>query len=63
MYKLYTNNNKVSFSVEKLLERCPAIVMDYVYYVELPDDITPEKLLEFGSNFEYRCLKNLKIMI
>lgn len=37
--------------------------MDYVYYVELPDDITPEKLLEFGSNFEYRCLKNLKIII
>jgi len=31
--------------------------MDYVYYVELPDDITPEKLFEFGSNFEYRCLK------
>ncbi len=47
----------MSFLVDKLLERGPAFVMDYVYYVELPDDITPEKLLEFGSNFEYRCLK------
>lgn len=45
-------------SDEKLLERCPAFVMDYVYYVELPDDVTPERLLELGSNFEYRCLKN-----
>lgn len=47
------------FSDEKLLERCPAFIMDYVYYVELPDDVTPERLLELGSNFEYRYLKNL----
>jgi vacuolar protein sorting-associated protein 13B len=32
--------------------------MDYVYYMELPDDITPERLLELGSNFEYRYLRN-----
>ena len=39
---------------ERLIERCPAFSMDYVHCVELPDDITPEKLAEFGSNFEYR---------
>lgn len=32
--------------------------MDYVYYMELPDDITPERLLELGLNFEYRCLRS-----
>lgn len=44
--------------VEKLLERCPAFVMDYAYFMELPDDVTPERLLEFGSNFEYRYLND-----
>lgn len=33
--------------------------MDYVYYVELPDDVTPERLLELGPNFEYRYLQNV----
>jgi hypothetical protein len=28
--------------------------MDYVHYTEIPDDITPEILSEFGSNYEYR---------
>lgn len=36
------------------MERSPAFVMDYVHHVQLPDDITSEKLAEFGSNFEYR---------
>ncbi|KAL6262831.1 hypothetical protein P5V15_005621 [Pogonomyrmex californicus] len=49
-------------SIEKLLERCPAFVMDYIYYVELPDDITPEKLLEFGSNFEYSNFQERRVV-
>ncbi|XP_011140226.1 vacuolar protein sorting-associated protein 13B [Harpegnathos saltator] len=47
------DHHLVTFSDEKLLDRCPAFVMDYIYYVELPDDVTPERLLELGSNFEY----------
>ncbi|XP_012543255.1 vacuolar protein sorting-associated protein 13B isoform X3 [Monomorium pharaonis] len=43
-------------------ERCPAFVMDYVYYVELPDDIIPEKLLEFGSNFEYSNFQERRVI-
>ncbi|XP_011871179.1 PREDICTED: vacuolar protein sorting-associated protein 13B isoform X1 [Vollenhovia emeryi] len=52
-YKQGIDQHLTTFSVEKLLERCPAFVMDYVYYVELSDEVTPEKLLELGSNFEY----------
>ncbi|XP_050449510.1 intermembrane lipid transfer protein VPS13B isoform X1 [Cataglyphis hispanica] len=52
-YKQGIDNHLTIASVEQLLERCPAFVMDYVYCMELPDDITPERLLEFGSNFEY----------
>lgn len=40
--------------VPTLLERCPAFFMDYVHYTEIPDDITPERLAEFGSCYEHR---------
>ncbi|XP_043519945.1 vacuolar protein sorting-associated protein 13B isoform X2 [Frieseomelitta varia] len=49
-------------SEERLIERCPAFSMDYVHCVELPDDITPEKLAEFGSNFEYSNFRERRIM-
>ena len=37
-----------------MLERCPAFVIDYAHHIELPDDITPEELSEFGYSLEYR---------
>ncbi|CAK9795272.1 Intermembrane lipid transfer protein VPS13B [Anthophora plagiata] len=49
-------------SEERLIERCPAFAMDYVHSVELPDDITPEKLAEFGSNFEYSNFHERRVM-
>ncbi|XP_012153493.2 vacuolar protein sorting 13B isoform X2 [Megachile rotundata] len=49
-------------SEERLIERCPAFSMDYVHCVELPDDITPEKLAEFGSNFEYSNFHERRVM-
>ncbi|XP_076241466.1 vacuolar protein sorting 13B [Calliopsis andreniformis] len=49
-------------SEERLIERCPAFVLDYVHCVELPDDITPEKLAEFGSNFEYSNFHEHRVM-
>ncbi|XP_076631853.1 vacuolar protein sorting 13B isoform X1 [Colletes latitarsis] len=49
-------------SEERLIERCPAFAMDYVHCVELPDDITPEKLAEFGSNFEYSNFHERRVM-
>ncbi|KAG7190764.1 hypothetical protein KM043_006836 [Ampulex compressa] len=52
-YKQGVEYHLATISVDMLLERCPAFVMDYVHCVELPDDITAEKLAEFGSNFEY----------
>ncbi|XP_066581689.1 intermembrane lipid transfer protein VPS13B isoform X2 [Prorops nasuta] len=41
-----------TYTVEKLLDRCPAVVMDYLYCVKIPDDISPEELAALGSNFE-----------
>ncbi|XP_047349792.1 vacuolar protein sorting-associated protein 13B isoform X2 [Vespa velutina] len=52
----------IDASEEKLMERSPAFVMDYVHYVQLPDDITTEKLAEFGSNFEYSNFPEEKII-
>ncbi|XP_050594449.1 intermembrane lipid transfer protein VPS13B isoform X2 [Bombus affinis] len=49
-------------SEERLIERCPAFSMDYVHCTELPDDITPEKLAEFGSNFEYSNFHERRVM-
>ncbi|KZC08609.1 Vacuolar protein sorting-associated protein 13B [Dufourea novaeangliae] len=49
-------------SGKRLIERCPAFAMDYVHCVELPDDITPERLAEFGSNFEYSNFDERRVM-
>ncbi|XP_012268331.2 intermembrane lipid transfer protein VPS13B isoform X1 [Athalia rosae] len=53
VYKHGIDYHLATVSVDNLLERCPAFVMDYIYLIDLPDDITPEKLAEFNSNFEY----------
>ena len=37
-----------------LLEKSPAIAMDYLYMLELPDDFNSERLSELGSDLEYR---------
>lgn len=37
-----------------LLERTPAFALDYIYQLELPDDMTSERLSELGSDLEYR---------
>ncbi|XP_076650338.1 vacuolar protein sorting 13B isoform X2 [Halictus rubicundus] len=57
---IYYHLNTVS--EERLIERCPAFAMDYVHCIELPDDITPEKLAEFGSNFEYSNFHEHRVM-
>ncbi|XP_076295219.1 vacuolar protein sorting 13B isoform X2 [Lasioglossum baleicum] len=57
---IYYHLNTVS--EERLIERCPAFAMDYVHCIELPDDITPEKLAEFGSNFEYSNFHERRVM-
>ncbi|XP_054006239.1 intermembrane lipid transfer protein VPS13B isoform X1 [Hylaeus anthracinus] len=54
----YYHLNPVSES--KLKERCPAFVMNYAHYIQIPSDIIPEKLAEFGSNFEYSDLKECR---
>ncbi|EZA51369.1 Vacuolar protein sorting-associated protein 13B [Ooceraea biroi] len=61
-YKQGVDNHLTTVSVEKLLERCPAAVMDYTYFVELPDDITPEKLLELGPSFEYSNFQERRVI-
>ncbi|CAB0041010.1 unnamed protein product, partial [Trichogramma brassicae] len=40
-------------SVSELLERCPAVSLDYVHYAEIPEDVTPQQLAELSSGFEY----------
>lgn len=37
-----------------LLERCPALCMNYIHSIQTPEDFTPEKIAEFASNYEYR---------
>ncbi|XP_032691389.1 vacuolar protein sorting-associated protein 13B isoform X2 [Odontomachus brunneus] len=61
-YKQGVDHHLTTFTDEKLLERCQAFVMDYVYYVELPDDITPERLFELGPNFEYSNFQERRIV-
>ncbi|XP_015594814.1 vacuolar protein sorting-associated protein 13B isoform X2 [Cephus cinctus] len=61
-YKQGIDYHLATVSVESLLERCPALVMDYVHHIELPDDITPERLSELGSNFEYSNFHERRVM-
>ena len=44
------------FSEALLLEKSPAIAMDYLYMLELPDDFNSERLSELGSDLEYRYI-------
>lgn len=37
-----------------LLERTPAFALDYVYKLEIPEDMTSDRLSEIGSDLEYR---------
>lgn len=37
-----------------LLERSPAVAIDYIYQLEMPDDMSSEQLSELGSDLEYR---------
>ncbi|XP_043466399.1 vacuolar protein sorting-associated protein 13B [Leptopilina heterotoma] len=53
IYKQGIENHLSSHPVEKLLERCPAFMIDYAHHMVLSEDVTPEDLLEFGANFEY----------
>ncbi|XP_067008128.2 intermembrane lipid transfer protein VPS13B [Anabrus simplex] len=39
-----------------LLERSPALAVDYLYMLEIPDDFTSERLSELGSDLEYSNL-------
>ncbi|KDR22947.1 Vacuolar protein sorting-associated protein 13B [Zootermopsis nevadensis] len=39
-----------------LLERSPAIAVDFLYMLELPDDFNSERLSELGSDLEYSNL-------
>ncbi|XP_015175870.1 PREDICTED: vacuolar protein sorting-associated protein 13B isoform X1 [Polistes dominula] len=61
-YKEGINYHLVTVSVENLLKRSPAFVMDYVHCVQLPDDITTEKLAELGSNFEYSNFQEQRVI-
>lgn len=36
------------------MEKYPAFCMDYVHYVAIPEDFTPEKMTDLGSSYEYR---------
>lgn len=37
-----------------LLERTPAFALDYIYRLDIPEDMTSERLSELGSDLEYR---------
>lgn len=47
-FHIFTNRDVV------LLERTPALVFDYIYQMELPEDTTSDILSDLGSNLEYR---------
>lgn len=40
-------------SEEKLLERTPAVAMDFLYHLDLPSDMTSDQLSEYGLDLEY----------
>lgn len=40
-----------------LLERTPAFASDFLYQVEIPDDISSDRLSELGSDLEYRYIQ------
>lgn len=37
-----------------LLERTPALALDYLYQLDVPDDMSSERLSELGSDLEFR---------
>lgn len=37
-----------------LLEKTPAFAFDYVYQLEIPNDMSSDILTELGNNFEFR---------
>ncbi|KAK2583878.1 hypothetical protein KPH14_001152 [Odynerus spinipes] len=61
-YKQGIDYHLATASVEKLMERSPAFVMDYVHCVQLPDDITTERLADLGSNLEYSNFREQRVI-
>lgn len=42
------------FTEALLLERTPAVAIDYLYVIDLPEDCSSDRLSELGSDLEYR---------
>ncbi|KAK9889545.1 hypothetical protein WA026_006900 [Henosepilachna vigintioctopunctata] len=55
-YHLITSTESV------LLERTPAFAVDYIHEMAVTDDVTPESLSAFASNFEYSNLRERDYM-
>ncbi|XP_074031826.1 vacuolar protein sorting 13B isoform X2 [Leptinotarsa decemlineata] len=52
------------FTESVLLERTPAFAFDYLYHMEVPSDVSSDKLSDMGSNYEFSnlsersCIRN-----
>ncbi|XP_045475296.1 vacuolar protein sorting-associated protein 13B [Harmonia axyridis] len=58
--KKYYNNcwdyHLINLTESVLLERTPAFAVDYIHEMAISEDLTPERLAEMSSNFEYSNL-------
>ncbi|KAJ8683631.1 hypothetical protein QAD02_019423 [Eretmocerus hayati] len=53
IYKKDVPHYLASTPMTKLLEKCPAFCMDYTYYIEIPENITPEEMAAFSTSYEF----------
>lgn len=54
LYNINWNQHLQTYTETTLLENTPAIAMDLVQHLELSDDVTTEKILEYNGDLEYR---------
>lgn len=53
-YNTSWDHHTATVTEASLLERTPAFASDFLYQLEIPDDVSSERMSELGSDFEYR---------
>lgn len=54
VYNLNWNQHLQTFTETNLLENTPAFAIDLLHQLELPEDYTEDKILEYEGDLEYR---------
>ncbi|KAF2899131.1 hypothetical protein ILUMI_07040 [Ignelater luminosus] len=61
-YNTSWDQHTATVTEASLLERTPAFASDFLYQLEIPDDISSERLSELGSDFEYSDFRERSLL-